>query len=65
MYVLLFTCLHQLPWMDLRSKGNRINAIGKLKNKISKEELTRNMPKCFLYSFVNLQKLSDSDRPDY
>jgi hypothetical protein len=36
-----------------------------LKNKITKEELTRNMPKCFLYSFVNLQKLSDSDRPDY
>lgn len=65
-YVLVFLLRGSLPWQNLGvSESEKTKTVGKLKMKITNEELCKDLPNEFIKYFEYVKKLTFKQTPDY
>ncbi|XP_050430602.1 casein kinase I-like [Adelges cooleyi] len=64
-YMLLYFVKGELPWSELETTKEDIDAIGKIKTKISAEKLCKDLPEEFADYFRAVRKLEFMESPDY
>lgn len=66
-YLLLFLFQLKLPWSKIKSKNHfdKVNKIIEIHNKITKEELFKNIPYQILFIYLHLETIKNDETPDY
>jgi hypothetical protein len=65
LYVLIYATSKKLPWVNVKTAKNKVEEIGKIKQKYPKKDLCKFLPRCYLSIFTYLETLTKDDPVDY
>ena len=66
-YVLIYLYVGNLPWqgLDISDRKEKDSAVSEIKQYYGYSKLCKTLPKFFSNYFSELEKLSQTDKPDY